>query len=347
MYYRGRGLVAAGIAGALALAIVGSGCGKKETKAESVADIQKREGVPVRVIDMQAGRVLRVERAGGTVEGVSQAELSAGVPGTLVSVSAKVGTRVGEGAVLATIDPDMASPYTMAKANYDQIAKSRERVQALAKEGGVAQEVVDQVEAGYTVASAQLDAARKSVSVVAPFAGTVIEIMAEVNSKLGPGTEVIKLADLRKARVRLKINESLINDFASGQKAFIVMNADTAWGTVEKVALGASDEGHTFPVDVVFPGAKVPLRPGMFVTVSVVTVDLPEVLWLPEEVVLRDNEGAFTFVVDGSSARKVRLGLGIRGEGRVVVDSGLSAGERVVAEGASLISDGATVKVVQ
>jgi membrane fusion protein, multidrug efflux system len=341
-----NGIVSCGVFLAAALAFGLCGCAKKADKAESIADIQKREGVPVRVLTLGKGSLVRLERCGGTVEGVSQAELSAGMPGTLTSVVVKVGSRVAEGAVLATIDPDMASPYTMAKAQYDQVAKSRERVQALAKEGGVAQEVVDQVEAGYTVASAQLDAARKIVNIVAPFAGTVIEIMAQTNSKLGPGTAVVKLADLRKARVTLDVNEALINNFAVGQKAFVVVGSDTARGSVEKVALGAKEKGHTFPVDVVFPSAKAALRPGMYVTVNVAVVELAEVLSLPDEVVSYDDQGAYVYVVDNGAARKVRLAIGVRGEGRAAIDSGLAEGQTVVTEGVSLLADGAKVKVV-
>jgi RND family efflux transporter MFP subunit len=328
-------------------AVLAAGCGRKNGKAESIADIQKREGIPVRVLTLGPSRLVKLERVGGTVEGVSQAELSSGVPGSLASVKVKVGSRVAQGAVLASIDPDMASPYTMAKAQYDQVSKSRERLQALAKEGGVSQEVVDQVETGYTVASAQLDAARRSVNIVAPFAGTVIEIMQPVNSKLGPGTAVIKLADLRKARVSLDVNEALINNFAVGQKAFVVVGSDTAWGAVQRVALGAKEKGHSFPIDVVFPAAKAALRPGMFVTVNVIVVDLPEALALADEVVLYDDQGAYVFVVEGDTVRKARMAIGVRGEGLAAVDSGLSEGQVVVTEGASLLADGAKVKVVQ
>ncbi len=334
-------------AGAVVALIALAGCGKRSERGESVAEIQAREGVPVSVVSAAAGPLRSLERAGGTVEGYAQAELSAGVPGTLTKLSARVGARVKKGALLAVVDPDYGSSYEAAKAQYETVVKSKERVDALAEQGGVSQQQVEELAVAVKGAKVGFEAARNSEHIYAPFAGTVVETMVPINSKVGPGQSLVKLAALDRVRIPVSVNESLIGQFARGQKAFVVLEGDTAYGTVEKVALGATEKGHMFPVDVVFRNPAGRFRTGMFVTVHVVTVEMPQALSVPAEVVLYDDEGAYVYVVDGGVARKARLEVGIRGEDRLSVNAGLAEGELVVATGASLLSDGVKVKVVE
>lgn len=333
--------------GAAALMWMLAGCGGDEGSTESIAEIQKREGIPVRTIAVTRGTLRVTERLGGTVEGYAQTTLGAGVPGTLTRYGAAVGRRVGKGTVVARIDPDVASPYAMAKAQYDQVAKSRERVTALAEEGGVPQEAVDQIEAAYTAAKEQLDAATKSVNILAPFAGTIIEQKIPLGSKVGPGQSLVTIADLRRTRVTLDVNETMIGEFAVGQRAYILLGNDSLFGEVAKIPIGAREQGHMFPVDVVFDNPDTRLKPGMFVTVHVITTELPDALALPAELVMRDDTGAYVYSVDGDKARRTRLDLGVRGGGRMSVNHGLAEGDVVVAEGAGKVSDGVKVRVVQ
>ncbi|MBD3393271.1 MAG: efflux RND transporter periplasmic adaptor subunit [Chitinivibrionales bacterium] len=345
----GGGLVKRGVPAVFAAALLGlsAGCGEKQEPGKSIAEIQKEEGVPVRVMTVEPGPLRSVERAGGTIEGGSQAVLSGGVPGTLIGMYARVGRKVKKGALLAQIEPDYGSSFDAAKAAYESAEKSRERVAALAKEGGVSQEVVEQVEVAAKGAKLNLEKAKKSERIYAPFPGTIIEVMQTKNSKVGPGQALVKIANLNNVRVTLDINESLIDRFAVEQRAFVVAGDDTLYGTVEKVPIGADEAGHMFPIDVVFPNTTSALKPGMFVTVYVITVDLPDALSVPAEVVLHDEEGPYVYVVDGDAARKARLELGVHGDGRVRVAGGLQEGAKVVVQGASQLGDGTNVNVVQ
>ena len=66
-----RGNVAK-IAAVLAAALIMGGCAKKAGKVESIAEIQKREGIPVTVVAATAGNFDLTECSGGTVEGYQQ-----------------------------------------------------------------------------------------------------------------------------------------------------------------------------------------------------------------------------------------------------------------------------------
>jgi RND family efflux transporter MFP subunit len=219
-------------------------------------------------------------------------------------------------------------------------------VAALAQQGGISQQSLEEVEVAVKGAKVGLDAARNSENVYAPFAGVVLETMVPLNSKVGPGQALIKLAALEQVRIPISVNESLIDVFAKGQRAFVVIGGDTIYGTVDKVALGAQEAGHMFPVDVVFSNKSGRFRAGMFLTVNVITAEMPQALSIPVEIVLYDEQGPYVFTVSGDKAVKTRIEPGIRGGERLSANAGLKEGDLVVATGASKLSDGVKVKVV-
>ncbi|MBD3317607.1 MAG: efflux RND transporter periplasmic adaptor subunit, partial [Chitinivibrionales bacterium] len=292
------------------------------------------------------GNLRAVEIVGGTVEGISQTVVSTGAGGTVKRIVAGVGSRVAENGVVAVVEPDGASPYTMAKAQYDQIKKSYERVKALADEGAVPQETIDQVEAAYIAAREQLRAARKAENVPAPFGGTVIEVYEQPKSKVGPGTPIAKIARWDKIRVEIEVNERLISNYSPGQRAYIVAEGDTLWGEIEKVALGANAMTHAFPVWAVFPNPGLRIKPGAYVVVNVITRTAQSALHVPMDVVTVKEDGAWVYTVTGGVARRKIVKHGLRSEGFLEITEGLTEGEKVVVRGASLLSDGAKVRIV-
>jgi RND family efflux transporter MFP subunit len=341
--------MATGVGFIVALSLILASCGKKEQdKNESIADIQKREGVPVTVVKVEKGTLAAFDRMGGTVEGYDQAVLSAGLPATILSLDAVVGQRVEKDAVLAKLTPTMASPYNMAKANYETVEKSVNRVKSLAQEGGVAQDVVDQVETGYTMAKENLEGARKAENVIAPFAGTVVEVYETANSVVGPGAKIVKIASLDRVRVKLAVTEAVIANFRAGQKAYLITTADTMTGVVERVPLAADEANHTFAVEAVFANRGGALRPGMYVTVDVVTREKKNVCVLPMEAVQSEGDRKYVYVVGtDQTARKTAVVVGLRGGSNYELISGVNAGDQVVWQGASNVNDGTKVKVVE
>lgn len=331
----------------LLLVQVWSGCGRKEQAAESITDIQKREGIPVRVRKMAPCTLRRIEALGGTAEGIAQATVESGVPGRIVSVKVVPGSRVKQGAVLVIMDPDIASPLEMARAQHGQTERSLNRIKALADEGGVSREVVEQVETAYAVAKEQLSAAREAVQLVAPFAGTVLEVMQPVNRKIGSGAPVVKMARMDKMRVELSANESVAGSLAKGQRAFVVADGDTVWGRLEEVSLGADEASHAFAVTAVFGNPGMKIKPGTYVTVSVITQELKDVLSLSLETVDTEDGRHRVYVVRDKSANLVDVELGIRGNRACEVRSGLHEGDMVVVGGASLLRDGSSVLIVE
>ncbi len=89
-----------------------------------------------------------------------------------------------------------------------------------------------------------------------------------------------------------------------------------------------------------------PVKAGMFVGIRLVTSTAENALMVPEKALVRRSGETFVFRVQGDTVEQVPVTLGLQGSGTVEILTGLDRGDRVVTEGASLLSPGSRVKVI-
>lgn len=175
--------------------------------------------------------------------------------------------------------------------------------------------------------------------VTAPFDGTVISKDVVLLERVGPERQILTIADLSTVWVTADIYETHLPLLSrlSNQTVHLRCNAwpdrtfqaqifytgdvvQESTRTIALRALAVNDEGL--------------LKPGMFVTVELPSLDTGAVLQTPLTAVL-DHEGqSFVFVQTGDEAFARRdVTLGRRNREVVEIRSGLQAGDRVVVEG--------------
>ena len=334
-------LLAAGV-------VILAGCGRRdEQPSESIADIQKREGFPVRVMAVERGELQVVEKTGGTVEGLSQTTVGAAVAAKIVSVDVTVGDRVRVDQVVMRLDREaVSSHYVQARAAYDQALRSRDRLKSLVDEGGASRDLLDQAETGLIVARSNFDAAAKSVDVLAPFSGTVVEIFQPVDRIVDSQDPLMTFATLERIRVKMNVNEAIVDRFEKGQPAFVPLEGDTLAGGISLVSMAGFSMNHSFEVEAVFDNPVERLKPGMFVTVHTVVYSAPDAVSLPIETILAEGEERFVYLIREGRTHMVPVQVGVRGGGRYEILDGIAEGDFIVLEGASVLEDGAPVRIV-
>ncbi len=326
--------------------LTGCAAKKEEKKAESISDIQKREGVPVRVVAAKDTSIEEYEMLGGTAEGYIQTTLSAAMPGKISALKVKVGDHIAQDASLMTIAPDIPQHYEVVKQQVENAQKSKDRIAALAAQGGVPQQVIDDVNTQLFVAKEGLESVRKSQFVLAPFSGTIVNVFQMLNSKVGPGAELATVAKIEKIRVPLTVSDVLINRFKIGQKAFAITGNDTIEGIIEKVALAGIDANHTFKIEAVFENHKRILKPAMYVPVKVVTATKSNAITLPLDAVIVDGSRKYVYIINGDVATSSNVATGIRSGNVYEIVAGVQVNDKVVVSGSSLLFDGTKIKVV-
>lgn len=325
-----------------------TGCAAKKTeeKAESISDIQKREGVPVRISAAKDTSIEEYEMLGGTAEGYIQTTLGAGLPGKISVMNVKVGDYIAQDASLMSIAPDIPQHYEVVKQQVENFQKSKDRITALAAQGGVPQQVIDDVNTNLYTAKEGLESVRKSQFVLAPFSGTIVNIYQMLNSKVGPGADLATIAKIEKIRVPLTVSDIMINRFKIGQKAFAITGRDTIEGIIEKVALAGVEATHTFKIEAVFENPNRVLKPAMYVPVKVITATKTNAITLPLDAVINDGSRKYVYIINGDIATSSNVATGIRSGNTYEIVAGVQVNDNVVISGSSLLFDGTKVKVV-
>ncbi len=287
--------------------------------------------------------------AEGVVEAVKEATLGAQVAGRIVELNVKAGDAVRAGQVLVRIDARTAdqsvaasrSQVAEAEANLANAKRRHERNRDLLAQKFVSQAAVDQSEADYKAAQAQLAtvkanagqaiAARSFNTITAPYAGVVGATLAEMGDMAQPGRPLVTLFDPHALRVtatlpqaalpRLKLTEPVRVEIASIGKSMTATKV-----TVIPVADART---HTTPIRLDLPPAE-GVIPGQFARARFVTGAM-RALAVPATALLRRGEVTAVYVtaVQGKAQlRQVRTGERV-GEDFVEILSGLSVGERI------------------
>ncbi len=324
-----------------------AGCSKKEEPAQSIEEIQRQEGVPVRVLAVQRASISAMETVSGVAQGYDQAKVTAVMPGRISSVKVKVGDRVTKNRSLMTIDPDdRTKSYSLIKQKLNDATRQRDRLKALSEEGAVSAEMLEKVELQIDEARQGLQNIRKAQFVLAPFSGTVVGVFQNVNNSVGPGAALLELASLEKVRVVSVVSDALVHRFRPGQTALAVVGGDTLTGKLDRVPLAGSAETLSFTIETVFDNPDMVIRPGMYVPVKIVVDQKDDAQVLPLETVIAEGSRQFLYIVRDGKAFKTEVKTGIRNGYDVEIVGGVEPGERVVSSGAGLLNDGVKVKVV-
>jgi len=147
-------------------------------------------------------------------------------------------------------------------------------------------------QARVTAAQATLDKAK----IVAPFDGTITEVISKPNDQVTPGTPAFRLDDLSSLWVDVDVSEIDINRVEVGQPVILSFDAILAKeynGQVVEVApVGSSNQGIVdFKVRVEISDADADVRPGMTAAVEIIVQGTDEqAFFMPSH-----SEGAMSF----------------------------------------------------
>jgi membrane fusion protein, multidrug efflux system len=309
----------------------------------------------------------------GTVQAFYTVTVSARVDGQVEKIGFTEGQDVKTGALLAQIDPrpfQAALGVAVATRDKDRAALANahldlQRYELLAPEDLASKQTVDTQKA----LIAQLTAQLKSDAAAIDNARTQLDytsIRSPIDGRTGirqvdPGNNV-HAADSAGIVVVTQI-EPISVIFSLPEEAFARLSAALQRGPVPAVALSRDgreqlDEGTvalidnqidqttgTLRVKATLPNRQRTLWPGEFVNMRVLALVQRQVLTIPASAIERGPDGLFTYRVQADSSVAVApITTGATSNDVVVVESGLKAGERVVASNQYRLQPGARIR---
>jgi membrane fusion protein, multidrug efflux system len=309
--------------------------------APTVEQIREEQGLPVTVAPAVAGPFEVWREHSGDAAGLREAIVRARSEDQIAAVLVTVGQAVRLGQVLVRLSGEVAGARArQAESALQQAARNLERLRPLHEAGALSDQDWDNAQTQFDLAQADVAATRDALALTSPLAGTVTEVPARPGMIPSSGDTLVRVADLGRLLVRLRVSASQAAEMREGQPARVAGREAT--GRVRRIGLQAEATTRLVEVEVEFP-RDTGLILGTLATIEIRVADRDHAVSVPRAAV-RDN---VTWVVgdDERVSRRV-VTVGLQARDRVEIVSGVEAGEQVVMAGGSLLSDGARVRVV-
>ncbi len=282
------------------------------------------------------------------------------VAGKVIKVMANLGDKVKAGQPLALIDSieigEAQSGYAQAVTEHSLAKASMERADKLYAEQVIPQKDYLRVQADFEKAKAVLRAAsdkRQALgiagkssaagantsvySVSIPFAGTIIEKDAVLGELAQSDKTLFSIADLSIVWVETKLYEKDLGKIKLGAAALISTAAypgETFKGKITYISSISDKDTHTVSARVEVPNADGRLKLEMFANASISTNTSTKTLSLPEDAVVLIQGQPTVFVQEADIFEPRAVDLGEKLRNKVILKSGVAAGEKVVISGA-------------
>lgn len=327
---------------------------------------------PLVQVQTVAARDVPVEvRAPVDLRPLLSAEVGSKTLGYLAAVLVDRGDQVKKGQLLAVVRPsDLPDQLTAARSTIAQVeaqaALARtnlERARALAPQGVVSQQELQQAQSQVQASNAALAAAQAQVGAVStrigetriesPIDGVVAERRLDPGALVGGqgGNNVIlTVARVDVLRVFISVNEADARGLTVDKQARVELDAlpgQAFGGKVVRLAPEFDPVTRTLQAEVQIPNPDFTLRPGMYGQGFITIETHPHRPVAPPEAVQLNEQGAYAFVVQGEVVHRRALKLGVDGNDWLEVLEGLSPGDEVVVAGVESVAEGAKVRVAR
>ncbi len=327
------------------------GCARQ---GETAADTSPEEPpINVRVLHTSRGELVEFLEITGRLDAVQGTDLSTEETGVVESVPHDKGDAVAEGDVLVALDRDLLeaekrradADRTLAEYNEDRTRNLFDAKSVSGQEMLVAATQLAKAEA--TAAEAALRFERAAIK--APYAGVVADRYVEVGQLVTAGTPVARIVDPYTLKLTGAVTETQVRQLEVGAPVTLRLDgvAAAVTGVVHWIGFEAHPRNGKFPVEIHVANEDLSLRPGVVGRARVRTARHRDVVVIPRDAVLSDEDGQHLMVVrDGESvATPVPITLGPDQGALVVIESGLDAGARVIVRGQRDVSTGSRVAI--
>lgn len=360
---------------------------RRSVQRELLAEAAGRDSAPV----VQVATVHRAAAGSelvlpGTIQALHESAIYARVSGYVKRWTADMGSLVKGGQTLAEIDaPELEQQVQQANAQRAQVRAALglaradlERWRSLALDSAVTGQELDQKNAAYAAAVANVEAAdanvrrlvqaREYTRVTAPFTGVVTARNIDLGSLITPagatsaavagggaGGSMYRIAQTDTVRTYVTVPEAYATSISAGLEARVTVQGipgRTFTGRVARTSQSLDAVSRTLLVEIDVANRDFALLPGMFAQATLTFPRVTPPLLLPSAALLIRSSGTQVVVVEQGAAgqpatlhfRPVRVG---RDYGATVeIADGLSDGVTVVMNPSADLMDGGRVRVL-
>lgn len=281
--------------------------------------------------------------------------------GSLKKIYVKEGQRVKKGSLLAQIDDaglknqleQLQIQVELSKTTYD-------RIQRLWKQNIGSEMQLLQAKANYEAQLKSIEQLKKQLQrtqILAPFSGTIDEIVANTGANLIPGkTPVMRIVNLKEMYTEANVPERYLSQIKVGTAATVnipMLNREYST-SIRQTGNFINPNNRSFRVETSLPNRDEMIIPNLTCKLKINDYTNPEALMVPLRVIREDASGKkyiFKLKSDGKKqvylTEQVFIQLGKKGLDKIEVLDGIQAGDHIVDEGAIIVENNQRVKNIQ
>ncbi len=286
----------------------------------------------------------------GTLSAINGVTLSTEVAGTVVRINFKSGQLVKAGDSLIQLDDSLDVQdlkNSQAQMNLDQLDFNRKK--KLYSQKAISTSEYDTSLAVLRQSQAQVNKALVTISkknIRAPFSGKIGIRQVNLGQYIQPSDDIVTLQSLDPLYVNFSLPEQNLPKLYLGQKVSVKVTAypkQLFYGTVTAINSQITKTTRNIDVQATIPNPKYLLYPGSFADVAVYLPEQKSVVALPQTAISYSLYGNIVYVVlpagkdkEGKATYKVQqrvVKVGSMMDDKVIVESGVKAGDEVVSSG--------------
>jgi len=312
----------------------------------------------------------------GTVQAFNMVTVRSRVDGQLQKLAFKEGQDVHAGDLLAQIDPDpfrtqvaqMEAKKAQDEAQLAFAEVELKRNADLLATKIVSQEVYDTQKAQVNQIAAAVKADQAAVenaqvqlnytTITAPIEGRtgIRPVDAGNIIRAGDSNAIVVLTQLRPISVVFTLPEQTLNQIqphqAEAEMAVLALDRDNRTvldeGKLAVIDNQIDTSTGTIRLKATFPNSGLKLWPGQFLNARLLLSVRKGGLVVPASVIQRGPDGTYAFVVnEDMTVKMAQVKVAQIDQGRALIDSGLTAGQRVVVDGQYKLQPGSIIREAQ
>lgn len=332
-----------------------------------------RPPMTVETAKVARGRISAYLSVVGSLIGEATVDVAPKTGGRLTSVSVKLGDRVRRGQIIAKVeDREIVEQVRQAEASHrvgEATIRQREADLKLAETSVdrsrnlfgrqlLPKQTLDDAEARYSAALAQLDLARAQLAqsearlqelkinlantnVASPVDGFVAQRHVDQGAWVSQNVPVASVVDISSLRLVANVVEKDLRMVSAGDRAVVEVDAfpgEKFIGRIARVSPILDPATRTAPMEIEIPNRDARLKPGMYAKVNLEVEDRENVLLVPK-IALVDSEGQRGVYQPSDDNRAIfkPVKVGIEDAERAEILEGLAEGETVVSTGAGAL----------
>lgn len=311
-------------------------------------------------ISVEKGDLSITESLVGTIEASEQYALASKVSGEVLEIYAENGAELKKGDKIARLDNQKqidAAKYTLEQAEAQAKAASdaRNRLASLQASGDISAQDFESADAQAKAAEAQVKAVKLNydtqvefATITAPADGVLQNSILVKDAMIPQGTQIASLMGKGKQQLVFSATEELMKNLSLGQEVKVEKGQEQYTGSITEISGVMNAQTGLFTVKANLENSSLP--EGSRVKLTVTKDSRTGVNLLPLSVIYYDNGSPYVYLLEkgegeNGTIKKQFIELGLQGEEKVEILSGLSEKDLVVSSWNNEMYDGAKVRL--